>query len=87
MGPINEQRKKDVGYLLGAAVAAVTIYVSLHGFIYPRTEANAAMEAISKRVDDLGQKQKEKDDQLNSDISDIKRDISGIYKILINQKH
>jgi hypothetical protein len=45
--------RKEMGpILIGAGVFVLTTYAAIHQFIYPRSEAEAAVMVLSKRQDD-----------------------------------
>jgi hypothetical protein len=85
MKSMSATEKKEIGVAVGLIAALVSILFGFHSFIYPRTEANASLENLSKRVDSVESSEKETSQDLKQDIRDIKKDVNGIYKILINR--
>ena len=85
MKSMSANEKKDIGVAVGLIAALVSILFAFHSFIYPRTEANASLENMEKRIGAVEGSQKEMSQDLKQDIRDIKKDVNGIYKILINQ--
>ncbi len=65
-------------YTFGVVAAISAAYVGIYSFIYPRTEADASIARISKRIDSVEDSQK-------TDRKALK-DINGIYQILLNRK-
>lgn len=81
----NEFLKKDIFIFLGGIATIFGVYTAVQSFVYPRTEANASIEATNKRIDGIEKNQKDSNAEIKGDINSIKNDVNGIYKILINR--
>ncbi len=73
-------------FALGGAVIIVVAYAGVHNFIYPRTEADASVAGISKRMDNIEDTQEKDRESLNRNLSEMRQDVKDIYKLLLRMK-